>query len=70
MIEYFSKELVELPYRGQTDMLWKADYGRRFLARNPNWKPVDAGFFWGEIENFDDSNWWLLKRGDAEPTKA
>jgi len=62
MIEYYSKELSEIPYRGQEDMLWKADYGHLFMSHNPNWRPIDAGFFWHEITGFDDSNWWLFRR--------
>lgn len=62
MIEYFSKEVSEISYRGQNEMLWKADYGRLFMARNPGWQPLDAGFFWHETTGFDDSNWWLFRR--------
>ena len=60
LIEYFARELEPIPYRGQDDMLWKADYGRLFISRHPSWAPVDAGFFWEPTTGFDDSNWWLF----------
>lgn len=64
MIEYYSKNLQEIDYRGQRDMLWKADYGALFMKKNPGWRPVEAGFFWNETTGFDDSNWWLFRRTD------
>jgi pseudaminic acid biosynthesis-associated methylase len=62
-IEYFSREPAGLDYRGQQDMLWKLDYGRAFMQRHPAWTPIDAGFFWHPTTGFDDSNWWLFRRG-------
>ena len=62
MIEYYSREISEIPYRGQEKMLWKADYGRLFLERHPDWEAVEAGFFWQPLTGFDDSTWWLFRR--------
>jgi pseudaminic acid biosynthesis-associated methylase len=31
--EYFAPSLVEVPYRGHDQLLWKADYGQMFLDR-------------------------------------
>lgn len=64
MIEYYSKNLEEIDYRGQHEMLWKADYGALFMEKNPGWRPIEAGFFWNETTGFDDSNWWLFRRTD------
>ena len=64
MIEYFSKNLVEIDYRGHDGLLWKADYGKLFMERHPEWQPIDAGFFWDVTTGFDDSNWWLFRRKD------
>lgn len=62
MTEYYSKHLQEVEYRGQNEMLWKADYGELFMKRNPGWRPVEAGFFWDKLTGFGDSNWWVFKR--------
>lgn len=32
--EYFAPELTEIPYRGQAQLLWKADYAKLFLDRH------------------------------------
>jgi pseudaminic acid biosynthesis-associated methylase len=39
--EYYSPTLVEIPYRGQVDLLWKADYGQMFLDRFEDLALVD-----------------------------
>lgn len=31
--EYYSDNYVEVPYRGQTNLLWKADFARQYLER-------------------------------------
>ena len=62
MKEYFSKHLQPIEYRGQKEMLWKADYGELFMQKNPGWRPVEAGFFWDRLTGFDDTNWWVFKR--------
>ena len=62
MTEYYSKHLQEVEYRGQNEMLWKADYGELFMKQNPGWRPVEAGFFWDKLTGFGDSNWWVFKR--------
>jgi pseudaminic acid biosynthesis-associated methylase len=36
--EYFAPQVTEIPYRGQRDLLWKADYGRMFRERFPDLK--------------------------------
>jgi hypothetical protein len=29
--EYYSEETKEIPYRGYSDLLWKADFARKYL---------------------------------------
>ena len=38
--EYYAPEFTEIPYRGKTDLLWKADYGRLFLERFKDLRPL------------------------------
>ncbi len=38
--EYFAPELVEIPYRGQAGLLWKAPYAELYRAEVPDLKPV------------------------------
>ena len=32
-LEYYTPEITEIPYRGQSNLMWKADYGQLFLQR-------------------------------------
>ena len=43
--EYFAPEVTEIPYRGQRDLLWKADYGRMFRERFPDLRVVREQIF-------------------------
>jgi len=64
LIEYFSRTPVEIPYHGQSGLLWKRDFGKDFLEHS-NWKVVSYGFLWGqEFDNcgFDDCNYWVFER--------
>jgi len=60
--EYFAPEIVEVPYRGNTDLLWKADYGQLFLDRFPELELVD----WQQYDYQDGSGltdkMYLLKK--------
>jgi len=62
LIEYFSKEQEMVPYRGETDLLFKCDFGARMLDRHPDLVPVDEGFYWNRTTGFDDTNWWLFRK--------
>lgn len=43
--EYFAPQVTEIPYRGQRDLLWKADYGRMFCERFPDLRVVREQVF-------------------------
>jgi pseudaminic acid biosynthesis-associated methylase len=61
--EYFSHVPVEIPYHGQSGMLWKRDFGLAYLENCPGLKPRHYGFLWQtEFPHFDDLNWWLLEK--------
>jgi ubiquinone/menaquinone biosynthesis C-methylase UbiE len=32
-LEYYAPEITEIPYRGQSNIMWKADYAQLFLQR-------------------------------------
>lgn len=61
--EYFSHEPVEIPYRGQSGLLFKRDFGEFYLTRVPTLQVIDYGFLWEqEFKIFDDINWWLFEK--------
>jgi len=61
--EYFSHEPVEMPYRGQTGMLFKRDFGLYYMDRFPRLACADYGFLWmQEFKIFDNLNWWLFEK--------
>jgi len=60
--EYFSHVPVEIPYRGQSGMLWKRDFGLAYLKNCPDLKARNYGFLWQtEFPHFDNLNWWLFE---------
>lgn len=62
-IEYFSHTPVEIPYHGETGLLFKRDFGSFYLDNNPNLKVLDYGFIWQrEFANYDNLNWWLFEK--------
>lgn len=38
--EYFAPEFTEITYRGNSNLLWKADYGSILCKENPQFSPV------------------------------
>jgi pseudaminic acid biosynthesis-associated methylase len=61
--EYFSDAPVEVPYRGQSGLLWKRDFGRAYLETCPDLKPRTYGFLWEvELPHFNNMNWWLFEK--------
>jgi pseudaminic acid biosynthesis-associated methylase len=61
--EYFSHEPVEIPYRGESGLLWKRDFGSAYLENCPDLKVRHYGFLWqAEFPHFDDLNWWLFEK--------
>jgi pseudaminic acid biosynthesis-associated methylase len=61
-IEYFSHEPVTVPYRGHSECLFKCDFGRFYLERQPDLRVVDYGFLWQPLDSSDNSNWWLFAK--------
>lgn len=62
--EYFNRTPVALEYQGQTDKLFKCDFGKEF-ALNHDVAVVDYGFLWGhefDDAGFDDVTWWLFEK--------
>ncbi len=62
--EYFNRTPVELEYQGQSNKLFKRDYGSLIMDNYPV-ELVDYGFLWGRLYDragFDDVTWWLLER--------
>jgi pseudaminic acid biosynthesis-associated methylase len=61
--EYFSHTPVEVPYRGESGLLWKRDFGQAYLDAWPDLRVRGYGFTWQvEFPHFDDLNWWLLEK--------
>lgn len=61
--EYFSHVPVEIPYHGQSGLLWKRDFGKAYLDTCPALRPRQYGFLWQtEFPHFDDLNWWMFEK--------
>jgi pseudaminic acid biosynthesis-associated methylase len=61
-IEYFSPTPVEVPYRGETDLLFKRDFGGLWLDLFDDLEHVANGFFWKRTTGLDDVTWWLFRK--------
>ena len=62
--EYFNRTPVMIDYRGESDRLFKRDFGKLFLE-NFNAKVLDYGFLWGhefDKAGFDDITYWLFEK--------
>jgi pseudaminic acid biosynthesis-associated methylase len=62
--EYFSRVPEMIEYQGQSNKLFKRDFGKLFLE-NFSVDVVDYGFLWGQefdAAGFDDITWWLFKK--------
>ncbi len=62
IIEYFSPFEEMVQYRGQSDMLFKRDYGSVLLDLFPNLELLDYGFFWKRVTDLDNVNYWLFRK--------
>ena len=60
--EYFSPKAEAIPYRGESDLLFKNDFGSLYLDSFPDLRLVDYGFFWRRTTVMDDANWWLFRK--------
>jgi pseudaminic acid biosynthesis-associated methylase len=62
--EYFNRTPVMIEYQGQSDKLFKRDFGK-FFIENFDLSVIDYGFLWGHIYDdagFDDITWWLFEK--------
>lgn len=58
-IEYFASEDTSITYRGESELLWKRDFGAHYQKL-----PLDllsTGYL-GPERGFDRCNWWLLQK--------
>ena len=60
--EYFADKPMEVPYRGQTEALFKRDFGSYYLDNFPKLKVVDYGFFWNRTTSLDNTTWWVFEK--------
>lgn len=62
--EYFNRTPVMVEYQGESEKLFKRDFGKLFMG-NFAVNLVDYGFLWGHIYDdagFDDVTWWLFEK--------
>lgn len=64
-IELFSKKPESINYRGHDDMLFKRDFGLKWLEIFPDLVPIEQGFLWQPITGVDDATWWLFEKRGA-----
>lgn len=64
LTEYYNPTPVAVPYRGQTDKLFKRDFAGEMLDRFKDLRLVSYGFTYHRDHNFpqDDANWFLLEK--------
>lgn len=61
--EYHSPRIEEIPYRGQTNVLWKGPYAEQLMQRCPELELLATGFAsrlsrWPQ----DDLTWFLMEK--------
>ena len=65
--EYFNPTPVAVKYRGESEALWKRDFGGDMLDMFPGLTCVDYGFVWSRDEHPQDNvTWWLLRKGNDD----
>jgi pseudaminic acid biosynthesis-associated methylase len=63
--EYYNPVPVEIPYRGNSGVLWKRDFAGDLLDAFPDLSLVDYGFVYrrdARPHPQDDATWFLLRR--------
>jgi pseudaminic acid biosynthesis-associated methylase len=60
--EYFSQKPESIPYRGQTDVLFKRDFGAFWMDNFPDLRFLECGFAWKPVTGLDDLTWWLFQK--------
>jgi spore coat polysaccharide biosynthesis protein SpsF len=61
-IEYFSDKPETIPYRGQTEALFKRDFGGLWMDMFPSLRLLDYGFAWKRTTGLDNLTWWLFEK--------
>ena len=62
--EYFNRTPVMVEYQGESEKLFKRDFGKLFIE-NFDVNVIDYGFLWGHVYDgagFDDLTWWLFEK--------
>jgi pseudaminic acid biosynthesis-associated methylase len=65
--EYYNPTPVEVPYRGESERLFKRDFCGEILDKHPEMQLIDYGFVYHRDPVFplDDITWFLLERRDV-----
>lgn len=65
--EYFNPSPIMVPYRDNDDKLYKRDFAHEFLIKNPDFRLIDYGFSYKNVENYSQDNitWFLMERRNA-----
>lgn len=61
-VEYFSDREETVLYRGNTEKLFKRDFGSFYLDNYPELSLVDYGFSWKRITGLDNLTWWVFEK--------
>ena len=64
LAEYLNRTPASIPYRREIDVLFKCDFGGKFMDLFDA-KCLDYGFLWGreyDEAGFDDVTFWLFER--------
>jgi len=61
--EYFSNKSEAIPYRGESELLFKRDFGSFYLDKYTFLRCISYGFLWQrEYKIFDNLTWWLFEK--------
>jgi pseudaminic acid biosynthesis-associated methylase len=61
--EYFAPSEEVVPYRGQSDALWRRDYGSLFMDACPDLHPLGTLFAWKRTTGLDNLTFWIFEKG-------
>ncbi|MEO6054535.1 MAG: pseudaminic acid biosynthesis-associated methylase [Chthoniobacterales bacterium] len=62
-MECFSHQPEEVTYHGQQGLLWKCDFGGKYLDTVSSLTTRKYGFIWmREFPHYDDLNWWVFEK--------
>ena len=61
-IEYYNNVPEEIPYRGESGMLWRRDWGEAWMSKVPDLKMIGYGFCWKRVTGLDNVHWFLFSK--------